>query len=147
VSLDLSRIEDGQQQIVIDETNTKLPSNLTLFRSAPRIVAFGVHTSVRARVIVEPRTEGRLPMSLRDREIKVTPEAVQVMIWRSYRSSTTKIYTEPMDLTRMTPAAVVRAKLVLPQYMKLDAGQPTEVIVKLESGRVGTEGYSGNSPP
>ncbi|MBU0717534.1 MAG: diadenylate cyclase, partial [Planctomycetes bacterium] len=87
VSLDMNKVEEGPQQIVIDESHIKLPSNLALFRSAPRIVEFGVHTWVRARVGVEPRTEGRLPRELRQREIKVIPDTVQVFIWRSYKSS------------------------------------------------------------
>ena len=78
VSLDLSQVAEGSQQIAIDETHVRLPSNLSLFRSAPRIVSFGVHTWVRARAAVEPRTEGRLPRELRQAELKVTPDAVSV---------------------------------------------------------------------
>jgi hypothetical protein len=132
VSLDLSKIEEGPQQIVIDESHVRLPSNLALFRSAPRIVELGVHTWVRSRVEVEPRTEGRLPRDLRQAEIKVIPDAVQVVVWRSFKSSTTKIYTETIDLNRLTAAAELKAKLAVPQHVRLDNDQPTEVRVKLE---------------
>ncbi len=145
VSLDLSKVEEGQQQIAIDESHVKLPSNLALFRSAPRIVSLGVHTWVRARVAVEPRTEGRLPRHLREREIKVTPEAVQVLIWRSYRTSTTRIYTEPIDLSRVNDASEFKAKLVVPQQMRLEVDQPAEVKVMLDVSTDKTE--SNNVPP
>jgi YbbR domain-containing protein len=145
VSLDLSKVEEGPQQIVIDESHVKLSSNLALFRSAPRIVQFGVHTWVRARVGVEPRTEGRLPRDLRQREIKVIPDTVQVLIWRSYKSSTTKIYTETIDLSRFTAASELKAKLVVPQHVRLDSDQPTNVNVKLNIVRESADG--GVIPP
>ena len=59
VSLDLSNVAEGSQQFVIDDSYVKLPSNLALFRSMPRVVSFGVHSWVSARVAVAPRTEGR----------------------------------------------------------------------------------------
>ena len=145
VSLDLNNVQEGPQQIVIDESHVKLPSNLALFRSAPRIVQFGVHTWVRARVVVELRTEGRLPKELRQREIKVIPDTVQVLIWRSYKSSTTKIYTETIDLSRLTAASELKAKLVVPQHMRLEGDQPTEVNVKLDIISESAEG--GVLPP
>ncbi|MGB2984266.1 MAG: diadenylate cyclase [Phycisphaerae bacterium] len=145
VSLDLSKAEEGPQQIAIDETHVKLPSNLALFRSAPRIVSVGVHTWVRARVAVEPRTEGRLPRDLRQREIKVTPDAVQVLVWRSFKRPTTRIYTEPIDLSRVNDASEFKAKLVVPQHMRLEGDQPAEVKVILDVITDKTEGT--NVPP
>lgn len=145
VSLDLSKVEEGPQQIAIDESHVKLPSNLALFRSAPRIVSFGVHTWVRARVSVEPRTEGRLPRELRQREIKVIPDAVQVLIWRSFKSSTTKIYTEPIELSRINESSEFKTKLVVPEYIRIETDQPTEVKVKLGIITENTEG--GAVPP
>jgi len=145
VSLDLSKVEEGPQQIAIDESYVKLPSNLSLFRSAPRIISFGVHTWVKARVAVEPQTEGRLPRELRQREIKVIPDAVQVLIWRSFTSSTAKIYTEPIDLSRVTATSEFKAKLAVPQHMRLETGQPAEVRVKLDVVIDTTNGATGTS--
>jgi diadenylate cyclase len=132
VSLDLSNVAEGPQQIAIDEFHVNLPSNLALFRSVPRVVSFGTHTWVRVRLAVTARTEGRLPRELRQREVRVTPDEVQVLIWRSFKSSTTKVYTEPIDLSRMTDASELKAKLVVPEHMRLEAGQPPEVSVKLD---------------
>jgi YbbR domain-containing protein len=73
-----------------------------------------------------------LPRELRQREVRVTPDEVQVLIWRSFKSSTTKVYTEPIDLSRMTDASELKAKLVVPEHMRLEAGQPPEVSVKLD---------------
>jgi len=95
-------------------------------------VTFGVHTWVRARVTVEPLTEGRLPRPLRDREIKITPDVIQVQIWRSQKSLTSRIFTEPINLSRISDLQEFNAKLVVPQYLKLETDQPTEVKVKLE---------------
>jgi hypothetical protein len=58
---------------------------------------------------------------------------VQVLIWRSFKSSTTKVYTETIDLSRMTDAAELKAKLVMPEYMRLETGQPSDVGVKLNA--------------
>ena len=131
VSLDLSNVAEGSQQYVIDDSYVKLPSNLALFRSMPRVVSFGVHSWVSARVAVAPRTEGRLPRELREREVQVIPDEVQVLIWRSFKSSTTKIYTEPIELSRLADGSELRAKLVVPQHMRLATDQPSDVSVKL----------------
>ncbi|MGD2110471.1 MAG: diadenylate cyclase [Phycisphaerae bacterium] len=139
VSLDLSEVTEGPQQIAIDESHVKLPSNLTLFRSVPRVVSFHIHTWVRARLAVTGSTEGRLPRDLRQRELRVTPEEVQVLIWRSFRSATTRLYTEPIDLSRLTDGSEFKAKLVVPEYVRLETGQPFEVSVKLEDGAANPE--------
>jgi len=131
VSLDLSNVAEGAQQFVIDDSYVKLPSNLALFRSMPRVVSFGVHSWVSARVAVAPRTEGRLPRELREREIQVIPDEVQVLIWRSFKSSTTKIYSEPFDLSRLADGSELKVKLVVPQHMRLATDQPSDVSVKL----------------
>jgi uncharacterized protein (TIGR00159 family) len=132
VSLDLSDVAEGPQQIAIDESHVKLPSNLALFRSVPRVVSFGVHSWVKVRLAVEARTEGRLPRELRQREIQVVPGEVQVLIWRSFKSSTTHVSTEVINLGRMTDAVELKAKLVLPEHMRLEVGQPLQVSVMLE---------------
>ena len=145
VSLDLSKVEEGPQQIAIDDSQVKLPSSLALFRSTPRIVSFGVHTWVRTRLPVELQTEGRLPRGLRQREIGVTPESVQVFIWRSYKSSTTKIHTETVDLGRLSETSGLQARLDLPEYIRLEAGQPSDVRVRLDVAADTTDG-SGAAP-
>jgi YbbR domain-containing protein len=132
VSLDLSDVAEGPQQIAIDESHVKLPSNLALFRSVPRVVSFGVHSWVKVRLAVEARTEGRLPRELRQREIQVVPGEVQVLIRRSFKSSTTHVSTEVINLGRMTDAVELKAKLVLPEHMRLEVGQPLQVSVMLE---------------
>ncbi len=142
VSLDLSAVTEAQQEVVIDDSNFKSPSNLTLFRSVPRVVSFGVHTWVKARVPVELRTEGRLPRNLRDREMKVVPDAVQVLVWRSFKTPNLRVYTESIDLMRMTDATETKAKLVLPQYMRLESDQPNEVMLMLDSVATSTEAIS-----
>ncbi len=133
VSLDLSNVEEGPQQFAIDESHVKLPTNLAFFRSVPRVVSLGVHTWVKARATVAPRTEGRLPPSLRQREVQVIPGEVDVLIWRSFNSSTTKVNTEPIDLSRLNDGSELKAKLIMPEYMRLDSNQPSDVSVRLDT--------------
>lgn len=135
VSLDMSRVEEGPQQVVIDESSIKLPSNLTLFRTAPRILTFSVHTWAKGRIPIELRTEGRLPRSLRDRELQIIPDAVRGMVWRSSLTSSTRIYTEPVDLARFADVQEIRAKLVIPEFLRPDSDQPTEARVTLSAPR------------
>ena len=53
VSIDLSNVEEGQQQIVIEESHIKLPQNLTVFRALPRVLSFRIHRWVTSTVDVE----------------------------------------------------------------------------------------------
>ena len=131
VSLDLSSVEEGQQQIVIEEAHTKLPQNLTLFRALPRVLSFRVHRWTRSTVDVEPRIESRLPENLKLESITVSPETIQILIWQSQKANTKRVYTEPIDLSRITKTADLKTKLVLPQHIRFEAGQSPEVQVKV----------------
>ncbi len=146
VSLDLSNVAEGPQQIAIDESYVKLPSNLALFRSVPRVVSIGVHTWVKGRLSVIARTDGRLPRELRNREVVVTPGEVEVFIWRSMKAPTMKVYTETIDLSGMTDATELKAKLVLPEYMRLESGQPSDVSVRLDVTADKTDAVSAPRP-
>jgi len=132
VSLDLSNVTEGPQEIAIDESHVKLPSNLALFRSVPRVVSFGVHTWVRTRLAVELRTTGRLPRELRQREVRPIPNEVPVLIWRSRKAAVTSIYTEPFDVSRLTDSSELKARFVVPEYLRIETGQLSEVSVKLD---------------
>ena len=57
---------------------------------------------------------------------------MRVLIWRSFKSSTTKVYTETIDLSCMTDVSELKAKLVMPEYVRLETGQPSDVGVKLD---------------
>ena len=132
VSLDLSGVEEGQQEIVVQESHINAPSGLTLFRSAPRVVSFGIHRWVPVQMPVEARTQGRLPDDLRLREIAVSPGAVRVLIWHSRRSWIKAIQTEPIDLGRITETVELKVKIALPQHVKLEGEQAPEVNVKVD---------------
>lgn len=51
---------------------------------------------------------------------------------RSYKQPSTKISTESIDLSRITEATELKIKLVVPEYVRLDPDQPSEVRVKLD---------------
>jgi len=130
-SLDLSNVEEGQQQIVVEESHIKLPQNLTLFRVLPRTLSFRVHRWVRSNVDVEARAEGRLPENLKLESISVSPSTVQILIWESQKANTKRVYTEPIDLSRITKTTDLKPKLVLPQHVRVESGRAPEVQVKV----------------
>ncbi|MHC5108742.1 MAG: diadenylate cyclase [Planctomycetota bacterium] len=132
ISLDLADIKEGRHQIAIDESFINLPSNLTLFRSSPRILTLGVETWTASRLPVEYRNVGRLPRELREREIVVVPKQVHVQIWRSRKATVTSLYTEPFDVGRLAESSSLKVKLDLPKYMRLETGRATDVEVILE---------------
>ena len=132
VSLDLSGVEEGQQEIVVQESHINVPSGLTLFRSAPRVISFGIHRWVPVQVPVEARTQGRLPDHLRLREITVSPGAVRALIWHSRRSWIKAIQTEPIDLGRITETAELKVELALPQHVKLKGERAPEINVRVD---------------
>jgi YbbR domain-containing protein len=131
VSLDLSSVGEGQQQIVVEESHIKLPQNLTLFRVLPRVLSFRVHRWTRSTVDVEARIESRPPENLKLESITVSPQTIQILIWQSQKADTKRVYTEPLDLSRITKTTVLKTKLVLPQHIRPEAGQSREVQVKV----------------
>jgi YbbR domain-containing protein len=131
VSLDLNSVGEGQQQIVVGESHIKLPQELTLFRVLPRVLSFRVHRWTRSTVDVEARIESRPPENLKLESITVSPPRIQILIWQSHKANTKRVYTEPLDLSRITKTTHLKAKLVLPQHIRLEAGQSPEVQVKV----------------
>jgi YbbR domain-containing protein len=132
VSLDLSEVGEGQQQIVIEQSHMKLPQDLVLFRVLPRVLQFKVYRWVSSSMIVEARTQGRLPDRTKLQSITITPPTVQALIWQSERPRVTKLYTEPIDLSRITTSVEVKTKLILPQNVRFEAGKVPEAQVRIE---------------
>lgn len=109
----------------------KLPQNLTLFRVLPRVLSFRVHRWVGSTVEVETRTEGRLPRSLKLDGITVSPSTVQILIWQSQKANTKNVYTEPIDLSRITKTTDIKTRLALPQHIRFAGGKPPDVQAKV----------------
>lgn len=134
LSLDLSQIEPGAQAIAIDKSDLNLPPNLTFLRSVPRSIAVDVESWTAKMLKVEVNQIGRLAPHLRKYELTPAPDKVMTQVWRSLRDQTNVIYTNPVNVGQVTESASMRVKLAVPEHIRLESDQATEVEIRLEVG-------------
>ena len=133
ISLDLSRIREGNQQVVLTEELMRRPPNLQVYRIEPSLITLTAYPMVAASLPVEVRTEGSLPPGIELVRVKVIPETVRVQLRKREPPAAEVISTEAIDLSEITQNTLLRAQLILPQDVRLMEQSP-EVRVTLEVG-------------
>jgi YbbR domain-containing protein len=56
------------------------------------------------------------------------------------------MYTEAIDLSRISESVDLKVKLLVPEYARLESDQPAEVTVKLEAIPGATDAAAGAPP-
>lgn len=133
ISLDLSRIREGGQQVVLTEESMRRPPNLQVYRIEPSIIILTAYPMTAASLPVEVRTQGSLPPGLELVRVKVIPETVRVQLRKREPPAAESVSTEAIDLSEITQNTLLRAQLILPQDVRLMEQSP-EVRVTLEVG-------------
>jgi diadenylate cyclase len=128
ISLDLADPEPGVNELVIDEDNLELPSELSLSDVEPREVSVIARRQATIELPVQVRTAGVLPDSLR---LIPDPESVTVLVPEG-ASPPDRVLTEPIDLRRATGTSRITSTLVLPPGIRLLPDQSAEVAVRVE---------------
>lgn len=130
ISLDVSRLEEGQNSFVIGEENLDLPRGIDLYSVEPTNLTLVANRLDSLSVPVRAGQIGALPDSLAPVELRTSPAAVVLLVPGGTRVE--NVPTEPIDLSRITQTTTVRKKLVPPAGTRLAPGQPSEVDVTLE---------------
>jgi YbbR domain-containing protein len=99
------------------------------------VIALQAYPVVVTSLPVEVQTVGEPAKDLLLTGMKVSPTSVRVQIRRSYAEQTTKVLTEPIQLSEITQTTMLRGRLILPEYMGLVDPADAEVRVTLEMAR------------
>lgn len=139
VSVDLSNLAEGIQELSLTSDMVRIPSNLSLMRVKPekiRISAYRLHSY---NVPVSVKTSGSLQKGYSLKKVSVAPETLSVLAPNSAIKKKVTVRTEDVDLSNIQDTTTLDAKVILPQDLRLKAGQTPTVKVMVEVVKDGEE--------
>jgi len=131
ISLDMSRIQEGKQEFVLEGDWVRHPSNLSVVGIEPGKIPLIAYQMVPLNVPIKVQTSGGLSPGLSLRRILVTPKSVQVMV-PSQGKRPVEVLTEPLDLQSVTATLTLRPRLVLPPDVRFLNGKAPNISVTIE---------------
>ncbi len=131
-SIDLSRHEDGEHRVELDDTRIRRTGTLEIDRISPRTITVILHRPRNIELIVKPATTGRVPPPAELVSITPSPPRIQATLLSSNSVELDTIFTEPIPLGQFSKTTTTKAKLVLPEDVRLPRGAPSSVEVRVE---------------
>ncbi len=132
ISLNLSQIQEGRQDIVLTREMLNIPSNITVAGIKPGRITVSASRFIRVSVPIEVVTENAPPAGVVIQRISVTPSTVRVRIPGKLYRSKMKIQTAPVDLSKVTSTTTLIPKLIVPPEVQFeDKREPlVKVVIK-----------------
>ncbi len=131
LSMDLSGIQEGAQQLAVTAKSLKNPSNLSLYRVEPDVIGLKAHQVVTRELPVEVQTTGRLRRGLELTALVPHPPQVKAKVWKSLGEKTQKLPTEPLSLKAIEETQTLQATLLVPAHVRLVETGSAVVEVKV----------------
>ncbi len=131
VSLDLSRVREGLNEIAVTREMVRKPSNLTVAGISPSRIGITVSRLTAVSLPVVVVTEGRPPAGLAVQKISVSPATVRVLIPARLRENGLRIRTEPIDLKKVAASSSLTARLTAPPEVQFAGGKTPTVTVSI----------------
>jgi uncharacterized protein (TIGR00159 family) len=132
LSVDLSQIREGRNDITLSNEMVKRPSNLAVTGITPLQLTINASRLIEASLPIQVVTQGRLPEGQSVQSISVSPPEVSVLLPRKSSQNSIRIRTEPIDLEKLTASATLNAKLILPSHIQVAGGKPLVVKVTIK---------------
>lgn len=132
VSLDMSNIKDGGNQIALTNDLVKNINNLSVVNVSPAQINLDSYRLVSATIPIELKTRGNPPSGAVLRGIKAEPPAISVIVPSTLLENKIVITTEPVDLKSITESASVAMKLIIPPDIRFPGEKIPEVKAVIE---------------
>ena len=132
ISLDLSEIKQGGQEIILSKSMIKTPSNISVVGIKPdrlHIIAFKL---VPVKVPVEVRTTGTPPAGVSIEKITVAPSTVMVLVPPRSKRDALGIRTKPINLSDVLGDTLITPEFVLPPEIRFPGDKTPPVTVALK---------------
>ena len=131
IVLDMSKVQEGKQELVLKPDQVRHPSNLSVVGIEPSKIELKTHKMVPLDAPIKVQTSGKLPPGLALRRIVFNPKSIQVMA-PPHRKKRAEILTEPINLQDITVTSTLSPKLVLPPDTRFVNDKPPSVQVTIE---------------
>ena len=136
VKLNLANAVAGSNQIAISRDSIVLPPGIQLKQVDPQVIEVSLDVPEQRKVPIQADWTGKLPAGLIMQDVQIIPDTVKVEGGSQALQDTQTIYTEKIPLDSLVTDGKVSASLVLlPSYLKLDAGSQDHVEVVYKIGK------------
>ncbi len=133
ISLNLSQLQEGRQEIVLTKEMINTPSNLNVVGIKPNRITVNASRFIHASVPIEVVTENEPASGVIIQKITVTPSSIKVLMPGKLYRNKMKIQTTPIDLRQITSTTTLAPKLSIPPEVHFESGrEPSiKVIIKI----------------
>ncbi len=133
ISLNLSQIQEGRQDMVLSKDMIDTPSNLTIVGIKPSRITINAVRFVRLSVPIEVVTENAPPPKVVIQKITVTPTSIDVLVPSKQMQNKIKIRTAPIDLKPITSTTTISPRLILPPEVQFEGRKEPSVKVVIKT--------------
>jgi diadenylate cyclase len=131
IVLDMSKVQEGKQELILKPDHVRHPSNLSVVGIEPSKIELKIHKMVPLDAPIKVQTSGKLPPGLALLRIASNPKSIQVMA-PPHRKKRAEILTEPINLQGITATSTLSPKLLLPPDTRFVNDKPPSVQVTIE---------------
>ncbi|PIQ81940.1 MAG: hypothetical protein COV76_06295 [Candidatus Omnitrophica bacterium CG11_big_fil_rev_8_21_14_0_20_64_10] len=135
LSMDLAGVQEGPQQLVVQEEAVRIPANLSVYQIDPSVVSLEARPVTIVRLPVLAQTVGEFRQGVRLIGIQVAPQQVHARIPKGYPNPLETLATQPVDVSQITETTTREVPLIIPDFVRLVETEPTAVRVTVEVER------------
>ncbi|MDT8271866.1 MAG: diadenylate cyclase [Desulfomonilia bacterium] len=139
ISIDLSSINEGKQEILLTPSMMRFPSNLSVVRMQPDRITISAYRLFPVDVPVHVKTTGKLPEDFALRSVISVPEKIPVLAPGKMLNGKVVISTEPIDISSLTATQTLDVKITYPPEVRFRNRIVPLVRVTLQVERVSAE--------
>ena len=138
ISLDLSRIRPGVQEVELTRNMVKLPSNLSVASISPERIKITTSRLLPVTIPIEVLTENNPPPGITVQSITVSPVSVKVLIPGRLRNKRIRVMTDPVDLSLLDVQRIFTPSLRYPPDVQFPGGKKpvVRVLIKIRQSVV-----------
>ncbi len=111
---------------------SELPSGLSLYDIEPNKINVNAVATKIISLPVKVQTKGKLEAKLKLISISTVPDNVHLIAPKEGNNLPKLITTEPVDLSKITESAILKAELIIPKKLKLSPDEDKEVEVNIK---------------
>jgi len=130
LTVDMSGIQEGKQELLLNRDMVVHPSNLTVVGIQPEKLSLTAYQTAPYDVPVKVETTGTLPEGLTLEKIEAVPAFVKVMTQKK-NAGNLQIKTEPINLESIKETTKVTPKLLLPPTLEFTEKKAPLVTVTI----------------
>jgi YbbR domain-containing protein len=133
ISLNLSQLQEGRQEIMLTKEMINTPSNLTVTGIKPSRITVNASRFIHAIVPVEVVTENAPASGVIIQKITVTPSSIKILVPSKLYRDKMKIQTKPIDLRPITSTTTLAPKLSVSPEVHFEGGREPSIKVTIKT--------------